>query len=308
MFAIFFVACEEKSLHIKPISKPVVPINKSIQVVDYLDRTIRLNSPARRIVALSPHIVENLFSAELGKHIVATVDYADYPDAAKQIPRIGGFANFSLESIVRYEPDLVIGWGSGYAGFGQLLKKLEALSIPVYVDEPRELNDISRSIYDLAVLGGTEKKVKPLLKRFHQEIDILRQRYLNTNVEKIRLFYPIWHEPLQTLNGEHIVSDVIELCGAENIFSETLALAPQVNIESVLERDPQIIVASASGNIKPKWLNNWQQWPQITAVKNNALYFVSGDLLSRHTFRMVEGATQLCEYVSITRRKLIDGN
>ncbi|NNC55328.1 MAG: ABC transporter substrate-binding protein, partial [Pseudomonadales bacterium] len=102
----------------------------AISVRDYLGRSVQLSAPARRIVALSPHIVENLFSAGLGDRIVATVNYADYPAAAKDIPRIGGFSHFSREAILQYQPDLVIGWAAGYQGFAGLLEQLEALGIP----------------------------------------------------------------------------------------------------------------------------------------------------------------------------------
>ncbi|MGB5323814.1 MAG: ABC transporter substrate-binding protein, partial [Pseudomonadales bacterium] len=104
---------------------------------DYLGREITLAEPAQRIVALAPHIVENLFSAGLGDRIVATVNYADYPEAARSIARIGGFSHFSREAILAYRPDLVIGWATGYQGFGDLLAQLQALGVPVYVDDPR---------------------------------------------------------------------------------------------------------------------------------------------------------------------------
>ena len=277
--------------------------SQSYMAVDDFGRKIILQKPAERIVALSPHVVENLFSAGLGDKIVAAVNYADYPPEAKNIPRVGGFANFSVEAIIAYNPDLVVGWGSGYKGFGLLVERLTALGIAVYIDEPKTMSDIGHSINQLAKLGGTENHALANVNQFERELAALQRKYARFD-EKIRVFYQIWPEPLQTLNGNHIVSDVIALCGGKNIFVDAVVLAPTVNIEALLARDPQVIVASASDNQRPKWLDNWQRWPLISAVKNRQLYFVPGDLLSRHTLRMLEGATMLCTQINLARQNL----
>ena len=274
----------------------------AIEVVDYLDRKVQLLKPAQRIVALSPHIVENLYSAGLGERIVAAVDYADYPAAAANISRIGGHSNFSVEAIVAYQPDLVVGWASGYKGFGQLVARLEQLGIPVYADDPRVLSDITRSISDLAVLGDTASTVSPALKGFTERLARLREQYSADGLPVVQLFYQIWPDPLQTLNGDHLVSAAIELCSGKNIFADAIALAPVVNIESVLAYNPEIIIASSSDNLEPAWLDDWQQWPSMRAVINRQVYFIPGDWMSRHTLRVAQGVALLCEYIDNARR------
>lgn len=274
----------------------------AIEVVDYLDRKVQLLKPAQRIVALSPHIVENLYSAGLGERIVAAVDYADYPVAAANISRIGGHSNFSVEAIVAYQPDLVVGWASGYKGFGQLVARLEQLGIPVYADDPRVLSDITRSISDLAVLGNTASTISPVLKGFTERLARLREQYSADGLPAVQLFYQIWPAPLQTLNGDHLVSAAIELCSGKNIFADSVALAPVVNIESVLAYNPEIIIASSSDNLEPAWLDDWQQWPSMRAVINRQVYFIPGDWMSRHTLRVAQGVALLCEYIDNARR------
>jgi len=273
--------------------------DNSIAVIDDFGRTVSISQPAERIVALSPHIVENLFSAGLGDRIVAAVDSADFPPAAIEIPRVGGFANFSLESIIAFNPDLVVGWGSGYAGFEQLIERLETVGIAIYVDEPKTLFDISRSVKNFATLGATTAATKSLLHVYETRLHELRQRYEKS--EAVKVFYPIWPKPLQTLNREHIVNDVIELCGGRNLFADAAVLAPVINTESVLARNPGVIIASASNNARPFWLDDWYQWSTIDAVRKKQLYFVPGDLLSRHTLRMLEGAEKMCNYIESAR-------
>jgi len=287
---VLLLACGNES----PLKK-----DNSIAVIDDFGRTVSVAQPAERIVALSPHIVENIFSAGMGNRIVAAVDYADFPPAAIEIPRVGGFANFSLESIIAFKPDLVVGWGSGYAGFEQLIERLETVGIAIYVDEPKTLFDISRSVRNLATLGATRTATNTLLHVYEERLHELRQQYAKSEVVKV--FYPIWPKPLQTLNREHIVNDVIELCGGRNLFADAAVLAPVINTESVLARNPDVIIASASNNTRPVWLDEWHQWSTIDAVKDNQLYFVPGDLLSRHTLRMLEGAEKMCNYIHNAR-------
>ena len=113
----------------------------------------------------------------------------------------------------------------------------------------------------------------------------------------------MWNEPLQTLNGEHIISDVIELCGGRNVFADATALAPKIGLESVFKRNPEAIVASGMGEARPEWLDEWLQWPGLKAVKGNNLYFVPPDLLQRHTVRLLDGAEILCKSLATARAK-----
>ena len=276
----------------------------AVAVTDYWGRSVSLPAPAKRIVALSPHIVENLYSAGLGDAIVATVSYADYPEAAKQIPRIGGFTNFSVESIVAWQPDLVIGWASGYQGFGRLLEQLGQLGIAVYADDPKSHDDIARSIADFASLGASEADWRGSVAQFSGQLAQLRRQYSAqaSAIERpVRVFYEIWHQPLQTLNGEHMVSAAIELCGGENIFAAAPVLAPTINIESVLAANPELIVASSSDNTRPVWLDQWQDWPSLQAVQRQQIYFIPGDLLSRHSLRIADGTAMLCGFIDRAR-------
>lgn len=283
-----------------------------VSVIDDLGREVTLSSPAKRIVALAPHIVENLFSAGLGNQVVAAVDYSDYPPEALAIPRVGGYADFSIETILSFKPDLVVGWASGYKGFAQLQDKLEALGVALFVDEPKDLRSISRSIERFARLGGTwdtqaaansasASVVRQRVENFLNSERILRDKYKEV-LHRPKVFYQIWHDPLQTLGGEHIVSSLIELCGGQSIFSDSLLIAPQVNIESIIARDPSLIVFTAEDEQLNTINSFWEQWPVISAVEQQNIFPVNSDWLSRHTLRMMDGVDQLCSFIEITRR------
>lgn len=87
----------------------------------------------------------------------------------------------------------------------------------------------------------------------------------------------------------------------ENIFADLKLLAPKVTVEAVIAADPEIIVASGMGEARPEWVDDWRQWPNMTAVKRDNLFFIPPDLLQRHTPRLAEGAAQLCAQIEAAR-------
>lgn len=273
---------------------------QAIEVTDYNGRKVMLDAPAKRIVALSPHIVENVYSAGAGGLLVGVVSYSDYPLEAKKIPQVGSYMKASFETILALKPDLVLLWGTGGGGYSII--QLENLGLTVYVDDPKKLEDVARSMRDIGVLAGTENASNKAANAYLQQLKQLREKY--TGQQTVSVFYEIWNEPLQTLNGKHLVSDIMQLCGGRNIYAKAIPLAPKINIESIFERDPQMIVASGTGNKRPAWLNDWKRWPQLTAVKFDNLFFIPPDILQRHTARILQGAALFCEHIETARKRL----
>lgn len=264
------------------------PASADVSATDFTGHTVRLDHPASRIVALAPSLVEKLYSAGAGDAVVGTVQFSDYPPAAKKIPRIGGYNSMSLEAIVALHPDLVVAWGSG--GSHDLVKRLKSLDIPVYIDVPRHLDNIGRTIRDFGRLTGHTDTADAAAARFDDRIAALRERYADR--APVRLFYAASNQPLQTLSNKGLIGDVFTLCGGHNIFADAPSLAPKVSIESVLSRKPQAIVAGdAHGDT---WQAFWQQWPSLNAVKQDHLLSIPADLISRPSVRIAQGAADLC--------------
>ncbi|HET7314126.1 cobalamin-binding protein [Salinisphaera sp.] len=272
-----------------------------VSVTDFTGHEVRLDHPARRIVALTPHLVENLFTAGLGDRVVGAVRYSNYPPAAKRIPRVGGYNSLSLEAIVARNPDLVVAWAEG--GSPDIVRRLRALGIAVYVDDPRRLSGIARTIRDLGVLGATEAVADRAASAFRRRIAALRQRYAGR--APVTLFWEVWSDPLRTLSGAGMTGAVIRLCGGDNIFADAPTLAPQVSIESVIARKPQAIVASGVAETRPQWKTYWQRWPTIPAVAHDHYVTVPSDLISRPTVRLAQGAADLCR--GLDRVRAADG-
>lgn len=272
-------------------------VRGEIVVTDFQQREVRLSQPAQRIIALAPHIVENVFSAGAGDKLVGVVTYSDYPEQAQQVPVVGSYKSWSLESIAAMKPDLILMWASGN-GLNNL-PALTRLGVPVYVSEPRQLADIPATIRNLGKLAGTEDVSEAEADRIEQHINALDSKYRGRG--SLDVLYEVWNNPLQTLNGDHMISRVLELCGAKNVFSDAVSLAPKISIESVLHRNPDVIVASGMGESRPEWLDQWAAYPSLSAVQHDALFFVHPDHIQRPTARLILGATRICQQLDTLR-------
>jgi iron complex transport system substrate-binding protein len=269
-----------------------------IAVTDARGKRVTLDAPAERIVVLAPHLVENAYSAGAGSKLVAAVSYSDYPPEAQQLPSVGSYKTVSLEAIVALAPDVVLAWSSGNGLV--VANQLERLGVTVYVDEPRTLSDIAREVITIGTLAGTEAVAQKNTAAWLARLQTLRNTYAQAH--PLSVFYQVWNQPLQTLNDEHLVSDVIRLCGGRNAFADAVSLAPKINVESVLGRDPDVIIASGMGEERPQWLDEWQQYPALTAVANQHLFFVPPDIIQRHTFRILDGAELMCQQLQQARQ------
>ena len=268
-----------------------------IRVKDFQQREIVLEQPAERIIALAPHLVENVFSAGAGDKLVGVVSYSNYPEQATQIEVVGSYKSWSLESIAAADPDLILMWAAGN-GINKL-PSLTRLGVPVYVSEPRQLSDIPAAIRNIGKLAGTKESSETEARRVEAGIEALRNVYAGQ--DSVSVLYQVWNDPLQTVNGEHMISNILKLCGARNAFADAVSLAPRISVESVLHRNPDAIIASGMGESRPEWLDEWRAYPSLTAVQSNALFFVPPDYIQRPTARILIGATSICQQLHTLR-------
>ena len=268
----------------------------AISVVDDSGVTIRLSSPAQRIISLAPHTTELLFAAGAGKSIVAVTAWSDYPPQAKNIPSVGSATELDVERIIKLQPDLVVAWKNGNKP--RQIAHLRKFGIQVFESEPKTLDEIANSIKKLSMLAGTEKIGEQQALAFQQKIQVLKNKY--QHAAEVRYFYQIWQKPLMTLNGEHLISQALKICGGKNIFSELVPTAPTVNSESVIQNNPEVIFMSS----EEKNANSlWQSFPNMMAVSRNNLFTFNGSIMNRAGPRMAEATEQLCEKLELARQR-----
>jgi len=268
---------------------PVFPA-WAVDVVDDSGRRVSLEDTAQRILTLAPHAAELAFAAGAGARVLGTVSYSDFPEAAKDIPRIGDAARLDRERILSLAPDLVIAWPSGNRAGD--LNWLEQQGIPVYHSEPRRLNDIAANVIDIGTLAGTLDVARASARGFRDYLARLGRIYAREPA--IRVFYQLWPKPLMTISNQHFISEVLRLCGAENIFSEIPGLAPKISQEAVIHANPTAMVAAKIPGDDKDPLAGWRQWQGLRAVSGDNLFTVNADLIHRPTPRLLEGAEHIC--------------
>lgn len=259
-------------------------------VTDFLGHPFDATQDAERIISLTPHATELLFSVAADKQIVGVVEYSDFPEAAKAIPRIGNYAGLNIEAIVALQPDLIIYWPEGNPA--RDIQRLKQLKMPLFASDPNTFAEIADDIKRFGSLTFHEENSEEIADDFLSEVEKLRQK--NQDKKKLRVFFQVWDKPLLSQNGDTFISQVISLCGGENIFADLPIKSPQISIEAVLAEDPDIILAGVEHGQRPDWLDHWQRFPFLTAVKNKQLKTVDADLIHRPTLRLLEGAKQVC--------------
>jgi iron complex transport system substrate-binding protein len=270
-----------------------------IIVPDDAGRMLILASPARRIVSLAPNVTELLYAAGAGNFVVGAVAYSDYPEAAKSIPRVGSGAGLDIEAIVALHPDLVIAWQSGNPSWQ--VERLTALGMPVFQTEPRHLNDVADLLERLGKLSGTEALAGKTAEDFLRHLARLRARYSGRPI--VPVFYQILDSSLLTVSRRHLINDVIQLCGGRNVYADAPGLTPRVDMESMVQRNPEVILASGYEPLWPEWRDRWRTWPMIIAVEQDNLFLIPPDLIHRHSPRILEGAERVCAVLEQARAK-----
>ncbi|MCR9106492.1 MAG: cobalamin-binding protein [Gammaproteobacteria bacterium] len=275
-----------------------------IQLQDARAVTLTLPQPAARIVSLAPHLTELVYAAGAGDLLVGTVNYSDYPTAATQVPRVGSFDTVNYEALLALQPDLVIAWLSGNGA--QTIARLERLGLRVFAEETTDLDAVAVSLQNLGTLTGRERRAQRAAHDYRQQLQSLRERF--STAQQLGVYYQLWNEPLMTLNDQHIISDVLRLCGGYNVFGGAIPLVSRISMEAVLRADPDVILASGMDASRPPWLDDWRAWPALRAVKNEQLYYVAPDILQRHTPRIMQGAQRVCEHLAKARAHYFPGS
>lgn len=269
-----------------------------ISVRDDDGMTVTLQKPAQRVISLAPHVTELLFAAGGGDRIVGVVSYSDFPEAAKRIANIGDNRQLDLERVIALKPDLLVVWRHGSSE--RQLEQLRRLGIPMFHSEPHKLDDIADSLVRLGQLLGTQRAAQQAAAGLRQQLGALAIQYAGR--APVRMFYQVWDKPLYTLNGAHIVSGAMRLCGGANIFAEMKVTAPVVSTEAVLQENPEAIFGSSERSDADGGVNMWKAFPGVMAVRRDNLFKLDGNLLNRAGPRMIAGTVALCEKLEIARQ------
>jgi len=267
-----------------------------VSTTDDTGRVLSLPRPAQRIVALAPHLTELVFAAGGGERLVGVIRYSDHPAAARSMAVVGDAFALNLERIAQLRPDMVLVWRSGLGE--RQREQLQSLKLPLYESEIRRVDDIAGTLRKLGILFGTSTTADAAATVLLQRWTALQARY--SGRPPVRVFYQLWHQPLMTINGEHLIAQAITACGGVNVFAGLPALTPTVSWEAAALADPQLI-AGAQVDARTVPPGQWPALKQVDAVRHQRYAMLPPDLLGRMGPRFVDGAQLLCEALDKAR-------
>jgi len=253
--------------------------------------------PARRIVTLAPHLAELVYAAGAGDRLVGVSSYSDYPPAVVGLPVIGDAFRVDYEAIAALSPDLVLSWESGNPA--PLVDRLRSLGYRVLSLEAQRLAEVADQIELIGEFAGTAEIAAAAATAYRKRLEALASGYRRE--QALPVFYQLSVRPLLTVSRQHVIGQVLEICGGVSLFAGLNEAVPAVALESVVEAGPQVIMASAPLPGRRPELAFWQDWQTIPAVRNEQIFVVDADLLSRPGPRLLEGARQVCEYLAAAR-------
>ncbi len=266
---------------------------------DRPDATIQFdenNAAALRIVTLAPHLAELVYAVGAGKSLVGVSAYSNFPQAVKELPQIGDAFLIDQEQLLLLRPDVLLAWKSGTAA--HTVDELRSRGYRVEVIPTGSLHDIADALKTIGRLTGHSSEADSVATEFLADLDAMSTSYAYGDA--IRVFYQVSSRPLYTVNGDHYVSELIELCGGKNIFSDLNGLAPLVSEEAVLVRDPEVMIAGRLAT-DDRVLSEWRRWPALTANVLDNYFYVPADLLARPTPRLVEVGAMICAQLEEAR-------
>ena len=261
----------------------------------------------QRIITLAPHLSELVDSAGGSDRLVGVSAFSNLPESVKQLPITSDARSIDLEKMKSLRPDLIIYWRGGTSESQiQSIKKTFNKDVQFIAVEPKKLMDIATDIEKIGKALGTEqiaKKNADALRSKIAELNTKQQSANQKNISKrkVKVFYQVWAQPLMTLNKDHIISDIIQLCGGEQLFANEKVLVPTVSREAVIKANPEVIFTAVDNQ---KMASDWSMWtsfPQLAATKNKAFIDLDGDIISRPSPRIMQGAQKICAEISKVR-------
>jgi len=236
---------------------------------------------ALRILALTPHICEIFYAIHAESMLVGAVDYCDYPEAAKALPRVGSSGGIDVEAALRLKPDLAVVMSSHVKGVAML----EQMGVQVMESNPVDFETLFADMLRLGEVSQHAQVANDLVKKLEARLQHVRAAPRSD----VAVFYELWADPLMTAGGKSFLNDVIRTAGGRNIFAEVALEAPRVNVEAVIRARPELIVVPLEGRNMQQRQQFWHAWlgDQLQLVA------IDPDLLHRPGPRLIDGLEQL---------------
>lgn len=250
-----------------------------------------------RLVSLAPNLTELVFAAGAGDSLVGRSAYSDYPPEALALPVVGDAFTVDQEQLALLAPDALLVWQNGTPT--GVIDNLRRGGYHVEVIRTLNLDDVAAALAHIGELTGHDADANRAVTDYLGGLQALRERY--SGKPPVRVFYQVSQRPLFTINGDHYVSKLIEVCGGRNIFADLDDLAPTVDVEAVVDRDPEVMLASDEAGADT--FAEWDRWPNIAANRYRNRFLMPADEIGRATPRLLVAGQELCKALDEARAR-----
>jgi len=269
-----------------------------LAVTDDLGRNVTISSRLQSIVSLAPSNTEILFALGLGDRVMAVSEYCNYPLEAQNKIKIGGFSTINIEKVVSLKPDLVLATGGVQEA---VVEELERLGLTVIALNAKSIDDVFENIRLVGKAAAQLETARELAANLEQRIKAVIDKTKGLpDHQRPRVFYEVQYEPLMTAGPGTFIDDLIHLAGGVNAASDAAAKYPVYNLETLIERNPEVIIISFwHGSIAAsvEGVEERKRWQNVEAVKNNCVYGINADIVSRPGPRIVDALEELASYI-----------
>lgn len=259
-------------------------------------QSIKNEKYPQSIVSLSPAASEILFAVGAGPQVSAVSDYTDFPPEAAEVAKVGGFdgKTLSIESILSFKPDFVY-LTDGMHNF--LIDSLDSYGISYYLSKSDSIADVKQEILDIGELTGHIAESQKVVDNMNEKLskyDSLK----NNKARKPSVYYEVWDTPYITAGKISFINDVIETSGCENIFADIDEAYPIVSDESIIARNPIIILLPATSGLSPDSVKERNGWSEIYAVQNNNIFIIDDNVFTRPGPRIADSVENLYKLIN----------
>lgn len=262
-----------------------------VNITDGYGREIELEKPAEKIISLAPSMTETIFALGAGDRLVGVTTYCNYPEEAKEIDQVGDFEGPNLESVIEKNPDVVVALAMG----DDEKSKLEDAGITVFLQDPQNLDEVFDNIKKIGTILGLQEEAESLTSNMNAKKDSIIETVSNYDSKKV--FYEVWSEPLMTAGPGSILDEMINLSNGENIAYDAESLYPEYSLELLIERNPEVYLTADDGFKTVEDIKNREGYENITAIKENNIYMLHPDIVSRTGPRIIEGLEMIAQAI-----------
>jgi iron complex transport system substrate-binding protein len=280
-------------------TQPYRPEVSRRTITDGLGRSIAVSTEPRRIISMAPSITETLYALGLGDRVAGVTSYCDFPPEARSKEKVGDTIHPDLERIIALKPDLVL--VSTSSQLEGLTSRLDQLGIPVFVSNPRTVEQVVGSIRSIGDLTGSNPAAARLTSEMERRISDVQQRVneYQSGHQRPRLLYVLQLSPLITAGRDTFINDLIRVSGGDSISSQETSDYPQFSRETVIARAPELIVAPASHGTEIVSVGELKRdFAMTPAVRQGRIVLVDPDLVDRPGPRIVDGLDALSKAIT----------